>query len=363
MRVAMVTTQWAEIGGVENVVREISKELISKGHEVILITRNREANKEGFEEFFNDVIVVPNSKSYFGYLKNSRKIFKDLKEKVDVFHFHNWSTIMATIGIDLNSILTLHGTSYKFAKEEGKYIRAVLYWFIEEIACNLPDVLTSLTEYHLKLIKTLKKTVVIPNGVNTSKYNPKEYNKQKLRRKFEIEGIGVLTVGRLVKDKGHKYLLKAAKDFDKKSTILIPSDGPEADNLEELGEKVQSKTKHKIKFFGRVSKETLLELYGVADLFIMPTLSEGLPLVLLEAMSFELPIIATDVGGIKEVVEPADCGYIIEPRKPKEIAEKVNTLDKEKRESLGEKGRDYAVKNLDWSKMGEDYIKIYREII
>jgi len=364
MKIGMVTTQYAKIGGVEKVVRELSKRLSEEGHEVVLITRDRPQNTRSFERFYSDVIILKRSSSFKDYLLNSREQFKRIK--VDLFHFHNWSTILPTIGLGLKSVLTLHGTSTEVSLNLGEYHKVPLMWFLEEICMSIPKVLVSITRFHLRYFLTLRPTKIIRNGVDTKEFDPKKYDEiHKYKKKYSVgEGPVILTVGKLVKQKGTEYLIKALKYLEPKVELLIPSEGERKNFLRKLAKEVE-KEGHRVKFLGYVNEEELKELFALSDIFVLPSLNEGLPLSLIEAMSFAKPVVATRVGGIPELVEPAGCGFLVNKKNPKQIAEKINILlsDEKLRKKLGSKGRRYVKQNLDWKKIVKEYLKVYREAI
>ncbi len=138
MKIGMVTTQFMEIGGVENVVRDVSKRLKEKGHKVILITRQRPQNTKIFGRFFDDVIILKKSCSFKDYLLNSRKQFLEMKD-IDIFHFHNWSTIIPLSFSKIKKVLTLHGTSTQVFSDLKKWHKVIPMWFIEQFSINIPN--------------------------------------------------------------------------------------------------------------------------------------------------------------------------------------------------------------------------------
>ncbi len=357
----MVLSQYSEIGGVENVVRALSKNLNKQGHEVVLIIRNRPFNTKKFEKFYSDVRILEKSTRYRDYLFYARRQIEKMDD-IDVFHFHNWSTIFPFAFSKIKKVLTLHGTSTQVFFDFGELYKAIPMWFIEEFCMNIPDILTSITKYHLRYFKIFKKTEIIPNGVDLEEYNPKEYTQiKKYRKEFGIDNKKViLTVGKHVKQKGIEYLIKSLPFVKEKVNLIIPSKGPLTSYLKNIAKKIEKKTGSKIFFPGKVSKEELKKLYALCNVFVLPSLNEGLPLVLLEAMAFGKPIITTNVGGIPEIIN-FKRGILVEPKNAEQIKEAINKILTKERygEKLGKNARNYVKRNLDWAIIVKKYNTIY----
>ncbi|HIQ22713.1 MAG TPA: glycosyltransferase [Planctomycetes bacterium] len=145
------------------------------------------------------------------------------------------------------------------------------------------------------------------------------------------EPIRLLCVGRLVPVKGLKYLFQALRqllDRGPKAELLLVGHGYHRPKLEglawELGITGQ------VSFLGRVPfGPELFRLYREADIFVLPSLSEGIPKTLLEAMASGLPIVATRVGGVPDVVKDGKTGLLVAPRSPGELAEAIERIIRE----------------------------------
>lgn len=100
----------------------------------------------------------------------------------------------------------------------------------------------------------------------------------------------------------------------------------------------------------------MLTDFANADLYVLPSLSEGLPIVLLEAMAAKLPVVVTDVGECRKIVEKARCGLVVPPGKPEELIKAIEVMVKnKKRAKLGERGFTYVAKNFSWDKVAAVY--------
>ena len=148
-----------------------------------------------------------------------------------------------------------------------------------------------------------------------------------IRKRFAAEPGSVLigSFGRLSPEKGHAYLLQALaqvfKDFPK-AKLLLAGDGPRANHLQKM---VQD-----LGLQGRVvlvgHQTYLRDYYEALDLFVLPSLSEGLPTVVLEAMLMAIPVLATDVGDVKNIIQDGHTGWIVPPGDSTVLAEKLGML-------------------------------------
>jgi glycosyltransferase involved in cell wall biosynthesis len=180
------------------------------------------------------------------------------------------------------------------------------------------------------------------------------------------EGNNLLYVGRLSKEKGVEYLLKAMIDIMKKIPTVhlnITGSGPEKENLEELIKKL--KLEKYVSLIGQVPNKDIEIYYKISNILIVPSIcAECLPIVCLEAMSAGRPIIGSNVGGIPELIDNGKNGYLIKPRNPKKIAKKVLKLlsNRKLMEEMGENGRKKA-EQFNIKKHIEEIGKVYQELI
>jgi colanic acid/amylovoran biosynthesis glycosyltransferase len=162
--------------------------------------------------------------------------------------------------------------------------------------------------------------------------------------------VTVLCVGRLVPEKGQSLLLEAldllSSEAARKVRLVIAGDGPDRDKLHRLAE---SGASSEIVFTGAVNQTQLLSLYNDADIFCLPSLAEGLPVVLMEAMAMELPVVSTRIAGIPELVSDRQCGLLVTAGRVDQLAGALQELleDKDLRRSLGRAGRERVMTHYD----------------
>jgi len=188
-------------------------------------------------------------------------------------------------------------------------------------------------------IEVLGNAVSIPNGT--------------------ASGNGVLYVGRLAPKKGLEYLIEAMTDLDTQLTIV--GDGPERERLEAVAERIDGD----ISFEGEVPPEEVDKYYRSAAIFVLPSIEgEGMPNVVLEAMAWGLPVVATDSGGIPSVIQSGKNGYLVPMHDTESLHDKIRKLqnDSSERDKLGKHARQYVQKTHSWnslvSKLEEKYRKL-----
>jgi colanic acid/amylovoran biosynthesis glycosyltransferase len=172
-------------------------------------------------------------------------------------------------------------------------------------------------------------------------------------RRGEDGPLRVLTVGRLVPGKGHALLLEALADLRDRgipAAATFVGDGPERAGLERLAEELRLD----VRFAGAVGQDELPAFYEHAQLFCLPTLAEGLGVVLLEAMAHGLPVVSTRVMGVPEVVEEGRTGLLVLPGRADLLAQAIESLaaDPELRERMGLAGRERVQREFRLDRQG-----------
>jgi glycosyltransferase involved in cell wall biosynthesis len=220
--------------------------------------------------------------------------------------------------------------------------------------------------YVLSLGADPEKTEVLHNGVDLNRFKPLTRIKEEMRKKLGIskDATVVITVRRLVYKNGIDTLIESAKvavQKNPKIVFLAVGKGPD---LLQIQEKIrQLGIEKNFKLTGFVSDEKLPFYYNAADFFVLPSKSgEGLPLVALEAMSCGLPVIATNVGGISEVMIE-DYGRLVPPDNPASLAEAVVDFSHRDFSALKKGLRIMVEEKYSWDRNVEKLVEIYEELI
>ena len=221
-------------------------------------------------------------------------------------------------------------------------------------------------DYVLRLGAKPSKVKVIYNGVDLKKFRPTVGKREEMRKKLGIpqDAVVVLTVRRLVYKNGIDTLIYSANIAVKKNPLilfLVVGKGPDMENVKM--QVAQLGIASNFRLAGFVSDDDLPSYYNLADLFVLPSKSgEGLPLVALEAMACGLPLIATDVGGIREILMEK-YGRLLPPNQPELLAEGVLDFASVDFSTHKEELRAMVEKQFSWDVNVEKLIEIYEELI
>lgn len=214
-----------------------------------------------------------------------------------------------------------------------------------------------------------EKVVKIYNGIENDEYKPnvEEFRSQEseVRREFELaRDVPVIgAIGRLVWQKGFEYFLKSIpamiKDIPKSRFVLV-GDGPLKDKLKVKSEEL--KVEDKVIFTG--FRSDIKEVLSAIDILVIPSLLEGFPMITLEAMAMEKPIVATSIDGITEQISDGIEGILIESKNASAISQAVKCLvdNPDYAHLLGRKAREKVVRDFSVNKMIAETIKVYESL-
>lgn len=211
-----------------------------------------------------------------------------------------------------------------------------------------------------------EKIRVIPTSIPYIKeFNPRFFDSSKTRKELGVnDKIVVCFVGRLVPLKGLFFLLRAQRMLQKSIAnlhLLIVGDGPKRLFIESMSKEFDLSTT----FIGYVDRSEIPFYLSVADIFVNPSLSEGLPLTVMEAMAMQKAVVATDVGGTSDLVKNGENGYLVSPGDAKSLADAIKTLalDNNLRLNMGRAGRDLIKRSFDWDTIVRKIEKVYEEAL
>ena len=198
----------------------------------------------------------------------------------------------------------------------------------------------------------------IPDGLDVNRFSP-------LPRGAHIERVRILTVGRLIPRKDVQLLIRALPQLIQNTTrdfeVEIVGDGPCHSNLVKLAEKLG--VIHKIRFAGSVPYSELPQKYQSADIFALCSLAEGMPLVVLEAMGSGLPVVASRVQGVEDLVQVGINGCLFTAGDVDALARHLASLinDDESRRKMGNASLLQA-QRYDWKNIAQSYLEIYERV-
>jgi glycosyltransferase involved in cell wall biosynthesis len=200
-----------------------------------------------------------------------------------------------------------------------------------------------------------EKISVIHNGVNTDHFTPLTNITPKKQ---------ILWVGRYVPGKGVEYLLQGFQLFSREFpdyTLLMIGKGPQKDDCLELIEDLG--LKEKVILMDFVDNRSLPEIYRQSSLFVLPSLEEGVPRTILEAMACGVPVACSELPQLVKIV--SECGLLFPPKDPEALAAALSTLvsDPEMAQACGRSGREKAVSMYSWSDTVSRTIDLYASLI
>lgn len=246
-------------------------------------------------------------------------------------------------------IFSVHGTSL-FHKKRG-----LAAWVERQLLCRWKyDAEISAAHNFTRLKNRNKNIVVIPNGVEVA---PFDAVKETPRKKFTL-----LCVARFDPIKGHATLLKAMESLPKDIECELVGDGEMETSLRRW---VLEKQMANIKFLGRVEGNNLIEAYKAADAIVLPSLSEGQPLVLLEAWAAKKPVVVTHVGDNARMVKDGVNGFLAKPADAEDLAKKIMLLYRatpEARRAMGQRGYEGVKKDFTWEKTAQSVYDVYARL-
>ena len=250
--------------------------------------------------------------------------------------------------------------------QEGKNLKGQGWFlnFFRDIMVRSADSITVISRYLKEYAAKINHRAVItliPNGVDLKKFSGPARSRE--ARQISNEKI-IITVSRLVEKNGLADLVDAfalvKKDIPTAKLVIIG----EGSLKEKLKLKIKNlKLEGSIRLAGQVAHEELSRYLSAADIFVRPSLSEGLGTAFLEAMACGLPVIGTPVGGIPDIIHDGQTGLMCRSGDPNDIADKIRALltDSGLRERLGRAGQEMVRVSYDWNKIAGQFANIYHD--
>jgi glycosyltransferase involved in cell wall biosynthesis len=374
-------------GGAENHVYHISKELIKRGHELKVFTSDLytevpfvriEKPKSSYHN-----IPVRRFKSYtlgseMHYIFIPSMLRKILKEAPDIIHTHSYGYFQTNAGAFAKKIKGLpfiitphfHPQWSMWGGARRKKLRGVYDAFFARPVLNAADAVIGVSAHEMELMKETgyraRNVKIIPNGIDFSAFEPIP-DGSLFREKYDISGRMILYAGRLASNKGLSHLIEAMpqvfSDHDYVTLALVGEDEGEGPRLKQRAKELG--ILDRIKFTGHIRDDNIFRsAYSACDVFVLPSEYEAFGIVLLEAMACEKPCVATDVGGVPEVLVNGKTGILVEYGNPDALANAIIELlgDDEKSKTMGRAGRERVKNNFIWPKIVDKIEKLYEEV-
>ncbi len=319
--------------------------------------------------------------------------FNTTKIDADIVHLHTWYThfggILAKLNYGIPMVLTTHSLEplrpWKREQLAGGYDFSV---WVEKTAVEMADAVIAVSqETKVDILRFFnadpKKIHVIHNGID-----PVEYHKIDAPDVLRKNGVDpdrpfVLFVGRITRQKGIIHLVRAIRHMDPGFQVVLCAGAPDtpeiAAEMKQAVTEAQAKRDNIIWIQAMLPVQEKIALYSHADVFCCPSIYEPFGIINLEAMACETAVVASAVGGIKEVVLPGETGILVpllqqadspyEALHPeqyaRDLAEAINKLmaDSSLRDRMAKAGRERAVDHFSWSAIAEKTLELYRSLL
>jgi len=373
MRIAMVTPFFSPlIGGTEIFIEEISSKLNKKGLLTDIFTFDFGSTSilsDEKREKVNEPTVIripmlslPTSRLRTHLLNVNHIPMKRLSQlkEYDIIHFHNETDLsfpLFSYAIRKPKIFHCHTLGANF----GYYrMNPVSTHILKKVAHRY----VAVSNYVASLLEQLgissKRIRTIYNGVDIGKFRPDSTDR--------TENL-LLFVGRLDPSKGLHHLLCSLEMLSDPVNLVIAGplswDDTYNSQIFSLIRKISSTTIHKITYLGEQKQDNLIRLYRKAAILVLPSMAESLGLVILEAMACGTAVIASNTGGIPEIVQDAKNGLLFRPGDVTDLARKIQCLlqDENLRTQLGNEGRRSIVRDFSCDSTVDKLLRVYREMI
>lgn len=358
-------------GGAQRYVYDLACHLPKDQYEVMVACGEGQTLKEKLKEKNIKVFELASARRDISLTKDLKAFFEILEiirqEKPHVIHLNSSKTgglgsLAGRLAKTPKIIFTSHG--WAFNENRGtlsKMLILLMHWLTVILSHTTIAVSEKARKdiSYMPFVKNKIKTIY--NGIEKFKTLPKEETRHILAS-TETNKIIIFSIAELHKNKGVDVAIKALallpKEIKEKIIYSIAGNGEERETLEILAKDLQ--VENLVRFLGFVPNAR--ELLSGSDIFLLPSRTEAFPYALLEAGSVGLPIIATSVGGISEVIRDMQNGILIHPKNPKEAAEAILYLldHPSKKKEFGSEVKKTILNFFSLEKMLAETIKLYQ---
>jgi glycogen(starch) synthase len=387
LRILMFTWEYPPriIGGIARVVEGLSKALTRQGAEVHVITNEMpgspfEENDEGV--FIHRVAIsspAPNFHTWVllmnHYFAKRAGLLQKEVGRFDIVHAHDWLVLPCASEsksfFGCTMVSTLHSLEYKRAggvtSPEGHMIESFEWWLTYEssliIVCS--DAMKQDTKWKYQVPDP--KIWVIPIGLDPGKFLTAHPDKDRVRERVGVSKSDkmILFVGRLTHQKGCEFLIRAIPSVVKYHNVrlVIVGDGYMRGELEYVAQTTGEGWR--IRFMGFIPDSDVVDLMMSADVMVIPSVYEPFGVVALEAMAARVPIVASDVDGLAEIVKHEHNGILVFPRDPSSISWGISRIfsDPGNTQRLVENGTRELSRKYTWDAVAALTLECYKKVL
>jgi D-inositol-3-phosphate glycosyltransferase len=383
----LATPGTRDSGGLNVYVRELSRELVKRGHTIDIFTRRADEETPGVSVLGERTRVIQVEAGPTNADKRAQRRFMepfrigvmDYAERTgaqyDLVHSHYWMSgwtgrTLADCWETPHVVMfhTLAGAKnrHHLQEREPRYRIAG-----ERTIAQDADRIICAGEGERDLLRDLygipaSRVSVIPCGVDTDQFRPMDSAAAKAALDLDLDLPVILFVGRIEPLKGIDVLIRAAAQLEGQFQLLVvggdAKDARRKGDLRRLAKEIG--VAGKIVFADAVPHEGLASVYNAADICVVPSYYESFGLVALEAMACGIPVVASRVGGLKETVQDGRTGYLVPWRCPEPFAERLDLLltNEPLRRNLGREAREAAAP-YHWSAVAAQVEDVYHDLV
>lgn len=358
-----------KIGGIEKFLRYFVIALDAAGWDAVLCFDGQIADE------FREYIAVPSvtieslpNQGNLGLACAGElwKLLRKYKPQVFVYAFHSVLRCFPWLA-RLAGCKRVFYNNHSSRPPDQQIIRRSIFKTTAGRFLTMPlTAIVSVSEYTRRtgdpLGVTSAPNIVVPNGVEVQETDPRR--RAEFRRRYGIsnEDIVITQVGWMVEAKGVSALLRAGAALLREHTgihFLFVGDGPDLPSFQKLANELG--IEGAATFTGLISNPTATGVYDASDIYCQPSVHEASPLAVMEAMSVKLPVIASDAGGLPELVEHGRSGFLVPIGGSQEICTALEQLvcDSDMRRSMGEAGYELILKEHKIGDVARKYVEVF----
>ncbi|MGQ4876307.1 MAG: glycosyltransferase family 4 protein [Promethearchaeia archaeon] len=384
MKILIISTSPPEyLGGLAHFTKNLIKKLAENNINIDFLCSSLDKKNSSHKKLYKNVRIIRKKCYLFpnndNLLKLKYPIFNVLSyllkygKNYDLIHVHSYiyfSTIQTFIykllfNRKIPIILHLHGgiqtSEFQSTSKTEKILLLIKRYFFDliigKILINKANAIISVSKEDLLKINTVFKSkrkkfnYYLPNAIDTSLFKKNE----NIKRKF----IGF--IGRLTKIKGIDYFLEIIEKYhkiDKSQEYLIIGEGPYLPLVE------KAIISYPIKYYRQIPHDLIPKYYNECKIFLLTSRAEGLPTTILEALACEVPVIASNIGGVAEIIKNGENGYLFDIKDINQIIDKILLIRQQNNyEFLGKNGRKLVEREYSWDSLVKKIILIYNKVL
>lgn len=364
MKIAYIVLKGMPLGGgIEKYTEELGSRLVNKGHEIIVFTMKHYGASNGYYKGMK-IKTIPTIKNrslekitaaLIATIKNC------LEDNSEIVHFHAFGpSLFSFIPKIFGRKVVVQGHGIEWKRSRWSWIEKTFLKLAEIPSVKFPDIVTVVSNVQKKYLKNKYniESIYIPPGINRPRILPPQ-----IIKKYGLYGNDyILFAARLVKEKGAHYLIEAYNKIKSDIKLVIAGDAKHEEVYKSQLYRMSYKNKNII-FVGFATGKMLYELFSNCYLFVSPSELEGLPIAILEAMSYGNCCLVSDIPENLEAI--SSYGYTFRSKNVNDLKDKLEYLIKNSEivNSIKQAAREYVLQKYSWDYTAEQFENLYLNLL